>query len=69
MRISKSDLDLYYIVANGFNAFIPEDKITNGGNEKLMTAILRLFFKSLFVVISPSFHGLYNRTHGLTKLA
>lgn len=48
---------------------ILEDKIKNGGNEKLMTAILRLFFKSLFVVNSPSFHGLYNRTHGLTKLA
>ena len=24
---------------------------------ELMTAILRLFFKSLFVVISPSFHN------------
>ena len=57
-------------VIDGNNiGILSEDKITNGGNEKLMTAILRLFFKSLFVVISPSFHGLYNRTHGLTKLA
>jgi len=54
---------------NSASEVISEDKITNGGNGKLMTAILRLFFKSLFVVISPSFHGLYNRTHGLTKLA